>query len=217
MKSNTKFIAAVVAAAVSTTMIAQIANATAAVKTETEQAGELKTSVVKIPETGKIILDGVHGARLALFDGNVDTAKDLISDAEGRFDEHTAKFALKLAGDNSFAIPVDSGLQFADGFQPTEIHAEAITLAGGHIQDGNMDKAVKVMTDAGVKLDVKVVVLPVEAAAANLKQALADIDAGNIHQANMALKAVESSIVVEDYQPGALPAQGYPLNEILPG
>ncbi|WP_299842925.1 YfdX family protein [uncultured Roseovarius sp.] len=219
MKPNSSFIAALVAASVGLTAIAQITQAgtTTLTTSEVSQSGEVRQSSIKIPANGTHILDGVHGARLALFDGNLDMAKEMISGASDQFDDHAAKFAIKLAENDGYAIPVDSGIQFAEGFEPDETHGAAIEEAGAHIRSGDVDSAVTAMTGAGIDLDIRLVVLPVETAAANLKQALADIERGEIHKANMALKAVETSIVIEDYKPGALPAQGYPLTEILQG
>ncbi|KIC39045.1 hypothetical protein RA27_17980 [Ruegeria sp. ANG-R] len=217
MKPNSKFVAAVVAAALATTGVAQIASAASETAAETEQATQVAGQSIQIPENGKHILDGVRAARLALFDGNIDLAKEMIAASHDQINDRAAEYAVKLDANGGFALPVDSGLQFKDGFQPTDQHAPVINEAGALIQNGQVDEAISVMNDAGIELDIKVVMLPVGKAASQLDQAIADIEAGQIHKANMALKSVETSIEVQDYQPGGLPAQGYPLSEILTG
>lgn len=214
MKTNSKVVGALIAVAMGAGAFAQVANATTA--TETNEAQTVSNTIL-VPATGITILDGVHRARVALFDGNIDAAKELITGASEKFDDHAAKYVLKMPGDAGYGIPVDSGLQFAEGFQPTNAHTPAIAEAGQHAQNGDVETAVTIMTEAGIDLDVKVVVLPVATVTAQLKQALADIEAGHFHKANMALKAVETSVVVEDYKPDALPTQGYALDEILQG
>lgn len=217
MTSQPKIIVAVVAAAIGAAAIAQVANANSATNTETEAATEVQAMGINIPATGFTILEGAHNARLALFEGDVDVAKKLIADASSKFDERAAEIAMKITGQDGFAIPVDSGLQFAQGFEPTEEHAPAITQAGALIQQGELNAAVKVMSDAGIKMDYKVAILPVEMATVNLDQALADINAGQLQKADLALEAVGASVLIEDYTPDALPHQGYPLTEILRG
>ncbi|WP_196223503.1 YfdX family protein [Roseibium sp. RKSG952] len=217
MKANTKSVATIVALALATTSLSQIAFAETEVSSETETGGEVETQHIRIPATGKLILDGVRAARLALFDGNLDQAKEIVSASRGAIDEHAAKFSVHLSDSKGYALPVDSGLKFSDGFEPTDQHGASITQAGVMIQEGRVDEAIKVMSKAGVELDVAVVMLPVGATATHLEQALTDIEAGQIHKANMALKAVETSTVIQDFKPGNLPAQGYPLADILPG
>ncbi|WP_306112660.1 MULTISPECIES: YfdX family protein [unclassified Roseovarius] len=219
MKPNSTLLAVLIAASTGIAVVAQgvQAGTTTVTSSETETPGEVASSTLRIPASGTHILDGEHGARLALFDGNLDLAKEMISGASDQFHDHMANFAIRLSDAKMFVIPVDSGLQFAEGFEPNEAHSGVIEEAGVHIRSGDVDRAVDVMTGAGIELDVRVVALPVETAIANLKQALTDIEAGEIHKANMALKAVETSIVIEDYKPGALPAQSYPLAEILQG
>ena len=217
MKPNSKFTATIVAAALATTGVAEIANAASDTAAKDAEAVQVAGESIRVPANGKHILDGVHAARLALFDGNIDLAKDMISNSHNQINDHAAEFAVKLKDAKGFALPVESGLQFKEGFQPTDQHAPIINQAGAMIQNGQVDEAIGVMTNAGIELDIKVVLLPVAQTATHLDQALADIDAGHIHKANMALKAVETSIEIQDFQPGTLPSQGYPLSEILPG
>ncbi|WP_170565531.1 YfdX family protein [Ruegeria atlantica] len=217
MKPNPNFAAAIVTAAALTTGFAEPASAAAETKTGGEHTEQASGQSIRVPANGKHILDGVHAARLALFDGNTDLARDMISNAHNEINDHAAEFAIKLPDTVGFAIPVESGLLFRDGFQPTDQHAPTISQAGALIRNGQVDEAITVMADAGIELDIKVVMLPVEPTATHLQQALTDIKAGHIHKANMTLKAVETSIEIQDFQPGALPSQGYPLSEILPG
>lgn len=216
MKTNSKVAATIIAAALATTSISGIAQAATDVTTKTDVAGQTETQHIRVPATGKHVLEGVRAARLALFDGNLDLAKERVALSHHEIKKHAAKFAVKLEDGKGFGLPVDTGLQFAEGFEPKEAHGPAISEAGAILQEGRIDEAINVMSNAGVELDIAVVMLPVQSTTASLEQALTDIKEGHIHKANMALKSIETSIEVQDYKPDALPAQGYPETEVLP-
>ncbi len=211
MKSNAKLLA--LAVVIGASAIAQTAVADTTPKTETEEV--VKANSLKIPAIGGTLLNDVRKARMALFDGQLDTASGILEQATSYLGDETAKFAIK-SGDE-YGIPVDSGLSFAEDFTPAKAHAPAIAQAGEHVAQGDIDGAIQVMTDAGIGLDVKMVVVPFKATVDALEQATQDISAGEIHKANMLLKSIETSVTVDDFKPGQLPHQGYSLSEILGG
>lgn len=218
MKTQSKFIAGIVAASVSMAAIAPAAFAQDAVTTDTTQATQTaETGTLKIPAVGKVILNDIRSARVALFDGEIDAAKGIIGQAASYFGDKSAEYAIKLSDDDGFGLPVDSGIGFAEGFEPTQEHAPVIAKAGEHIQMGDHAGAIKTMSDAGIELSVQTVVVPFQSTVDNLEQAILDLDAGEVHKANMLLKSIETSIAVETFKTDAVPHQGYPLNEILPG
>lgn len=211
MTSNVKIL--VLAVAIGAGAIAQTAVADDTAKPAAEETA--KASSIKIPAVGGTLLNDVRHARMALFDGQAETASGILSQATSYLGDDTAKYAIKT--DGGYAIPVDSGVSFADGFTPTQDHAPAIAQAGQHMQQGDIDGAIETMTNAGVDLDVKMVVVPYKTTVDALEKAIEDIGAGDIHKANMVLKSIETSVKVDDFKPGHLPHQGYKLSEILGG
>ncbi len=213
MKSNVKILA--LAVAIGAGVVAQTAVADTAPKTEAGAEEVVKASSLKIPAVGGTLLTDVRKARMALFDGQLDTASGILGQATSYLGDETAKYAIKTG--DGYGIPVDSGVSFADDFTPTEDHAGAIAQAGEHVEQGDIDGAIMAMTDAGIDLEVKMVVVPYKATLDALEQAIQDIDAGQIHKANMLLKSIETSVTVDGFKPGHLPHQGYSLSEILGG
>jgi len=173
------------------------------------------SEVVKIPGGAKAVLKQVRSARLALFEGQPQAAKDLVAAARAGINDSLAKFAVKLGEKKGYGIPFDSSIEFSEQFKPTPEHRTVIAQAGQHIRQGNSADAVKMMSKAGIDLVVKLAVIPTGATVAKLDKAKTDIAEKRFYEANMALKSIESSIKVEAYNPAKLPKQGYPLKSIL--
>ncbi len=170
---------------------------------------------IKISGHAKAVLADVRGARFALFDGQTDAAMDLVKKARGIFNEKLAKFAIKFGENKGFGAPIDRSILFAEGFKPTPAHAAVIGKAGVLAQHGKTSDAVKMMKAADIELDVKYALLPISKSVASLDKAIIDINAGNFYEANMVLKSIETSVVVEEFEETAVPKQGYELKEIL--
>lgn len=219
MKTNTKLISAVVAATLGLGTIAPIAYAegttTDTTTTATQDAGDqIMVGKIAVPAIGITLLNDVHQARVAMFDGQIDAASGAVAQAASYLGEPAAKFAIKLS-DGTFALPIDSGLNFAEGFTPDQSHAAVINAAGEMLQKGDATGAIKTMRDAGIELAVNVVVVPFKATVDALETVVTDLEAEHVHKANMLLKSVETSPKVVSFSPDKLPKQGYALDEIF--
>lgn len=214
--------AVVLATAIAAGCLAQAAQAETAAKptttpttTPTAKAEASHAASIKIPAIGMTLLNDVRNARMALFDGQTEAAAGILGKATSYMGGKTADYAIQLK--DGYGLPLDSGLGFSEGFVPTKAHAHAISQAGKHMQAGEVARGLKAMADAGVKLEVKMVVVPYKATVDALEKALQDISAGAFHKANMELKSIETSVQVNAFTPGNLPHQGYALSDILAG
>ncbi|WP_371168872.1 YfdX family protein [Aliiroseovarius sp. 2305UL8-7] len=216
MKINSKFITAVVATSIGLGAIGQVALADTGTSTNaTTEVTKMTAGELAVPAIGVTLMTDVHKARVAMFDGQIDAASAVLAQATSYLGDDAAKFAIKLPGDSGYGLPVDGGLSFAEGFTPTQDHAGTINAAGELMQKGDQNAAIKMMTDAGIKLAMNVVVVPYKSTVDGLEKAVVDLDGGEIHSANMTLKSIETSPEVVSYAPDALPKQGYALDEIF--
>ncbi|WP_261841326.1 YfdX family protein [Aliamphritea ceti] len=164
---------------------------------------------IKIPGHAKSVLADTRAARVALFEGQTDAAIDLVQKALDTFDAGVADYAVELDDDSGFGIPVDSSVEFNEGFQPTDADAKVINQAGQLAQKGDSKAAVKTMIEGGIELDFKYAMLPVAPTVVSLNNALDDLQDGSFYEANIALKAIETSLVIEDYGVADTPKQGF--------
>lgn len=194
-------------AGLSTTAIAKTKTPVAEVVTQ-------NTQLVQVSSEAQVIVSNIQNARLALFDGQVDAAKDLVKKARAEFKNGLEQYAIKDAK-AGYVIPLQSGVVFAEGFQPNEKHMPAITEAGEVLRNGDMVKAVNIMTKAGVDLNVATMVIPVKSTMSGLDKALKNLDNGDYYAANLTLKTIESALDLRSYNTGDLPQQGYAVTDVM--
>lgn len=222
MLQKTNTLALTLSAVIAATALSQSAFATeqaAAKNTNTDQsktASAAKSQApvyvvdsIKIPGHAKSVLSDIRGARFALFDGQTKAAMDLVQKARTTFDRDVWKYAIKLEGNRGYGIPVDNSIDFAENFKPSPQHAKVIKAAGALAQQGKATQAVKSMVDAGMALSFKYALLPVGSALKSLEKAKSDMKANNFYEANMALKSIEASVLVTEFDASETPQQGY--------
>lgn len=216
MFSRSKVPAVLMAVILGTSALSPLAMAEEVVSTSAVQSdGVVKTSSLDISPVGKDVLTSIYNARLAIFDGKVDDAKKMISDASDKLNKDLTKFLVKQ--DQAVVLPVDSGIRFKDGYTPDKDHAQVLAEAGKLINNGQVETAVDNMVKAGIELNIQVAMLPYQQALTGLTEAQKDISAGHVQKANMTLKSIETSVSVADFQPGQMPSQGVSASDIKSG
>lgn len=169
---------------------------------------------LKISGHGKAVISDVRSARVALFEGQVDAALDLVKKARDVFDYTVVNYAVKLTSSDGYGVPVDRSITLAEGFKPTKEHAEIINKAGSLAQQGKTEQAITLMKESGIDLDIQYALLPVLKNISNLEKAISDINDEKFYEANMMLKAIEASVIFEELNVEEIPQQGYQLKDI---
>ncbi|MCB1339299.1 MAG: YfdX family protein, partial [Maritimibacter sp.] len=105
-------------------------------------------------------------------------------------------------------LPFDMSMTLSEDFTVTDESKEALDKANGLIQQGSTDDAIEVLRLASVDVNVTSALLPVVATTDQLEQARTLIDEGKYFEANLALKAIEDSVIVRSFSIDAIPQQG---------
>jgi len=156
----------------------------------------------------------VRAARIAIFNGQPDQAKSFVDNAHKDFEAAQATmdtYAIKgkkTPKEGDAYLPFDSSLSLAEGFVPTPDKTDSLSKANEHLAKGESKQAVDVLKLANIDVTVSAALIPAKAGLAHVSDAAKLIGEKKYYEANLALKAVEDSIVTENYAVDAVPAQG---------
>lgn len=215
-----QILAAAVAATLSTGMIASMAtSAFAAEKTPTATQAPAKDQAaksvaekdfVKVSKDALTSMHDVHGARLAIFNGQPEQARTYVDAAESRMDaavKDADKFALdtKAPKSNDNYVPFDASLTVLNSFEPTPENAKHIEKANAQLHQGKKKEAIESLKLAEIDVAVTTSMVPVKFAKENIDQAAKFVAEHKYYEANLALKAVDDAILVETYAVDSVP------------
>lgn len=235
MNTHTKIAVVAISALMSASSLATVVpafagNATPAATTaapaQPAASRASKDAVAKVSETAKddaIIktvddaykaMREIQAARLAIFNGSTDDATKLVDEAQvsmkaaqdqaKTYEIKTAKQA--NAGDAY--IPFDTSLTLAEGFKPTTEKQAAIVQANEHLSKGHHKEAVKVLKAGNIDVVASAALIPANASLSHINDAVSLMKDKKFYEANLALKAVQDSVIIDSYGTDAIPTQG---------
>ena len=165
---------------------------------------------VKVSDDALTSMHDVHGARLAIFNGEPQKALTYVDAAVTRIGaavKDADKFALETKApktDDSY-VPFDANLTVLNAFEPTKEKAEHIAKANEHLHKGEKQEAIKSLKLAEIDVAVTTSMIPVQFAKERIDQAAKLVAAHKYYEANLALKSVDDSVLVETYAVDAVP------------
>lgn len=169
----------------------------------------------------------VRWARVALFDGEPDRAKDFLKEAKqnlGAAEKAAPELTVTVksqtkVGDKTVTtdeatqtmdyVPIDAGLVLAEDFVPTPDKEAKIKEANEHLKKGDSAKAVETLRAADIEVSASRVLMPLKTTMKHVDTALALLDEHKYYQANLALKAAEDGLITDTvvlYGPVAAPS-----------
>ncbi len=170
-------------------------------------------AIPKLSQMGFDTMRAIRGARIAIFNGNVDMASKLVGTAEAdvKLAEKDAgvlgpdgTFTVKAPGDvgsNKTAddrmVPIDGQIVLADSFVNTPEKADALKKANEHIAKGDHQKAAEVLKLAAVDVSFSRVMMPLAATQAHIQTAMDLLAKKQYYEANLALKAAEDGLRID--------------------
>ncbi len=183
-------------------------------KTSTEKADKKQAELLRSSDEAYQALRDVHAARLAIFNGKPDIADQHIAAASEQL-KAAAADAKGLAIDTAKAksnddsyIPIDISMSLSEGFVPTDVKTEKIKQANEHIAKGDEKKAVEVLKLADIDVTIAAALLPIDASVRHVSDAVDLMAKKQYYEANLALLAIENSVLIESFGIDSVPAQG---------
>lgn len=177
-----------------------------------------------VSKEGRIAMREIRWARVAMFDGNVEQADDLLKKSRQYLTQVekqapelvvTVKTSEKVGGKTvrneketvtNDLVPIDAGLTLAEDFVSTPEKQEKIKKANAHLNNKETSKAVQVLKEADIGVSVSRVLMPVKDTIKRVDKAIELVGKQQYYEANLALKAVEDSLIVDSvllYEPVA--------------
>ena len=156
----------------------------------------------------------IHAARLAIFNGDIDSATKFTSEAQTNFnmaEKAVSEYQIKTnksANSADAFIPFDMKIELSEGFVPTEDKHEHLVKANEYLKSGDQQKAIEVLRLANIEVTVSAAMLPAKSSMKHVKDAVDLLKNSKFYEANLALKAVEDSVILDFYSIDAIPVQG---------
>jgi hypothetical protein len=216
MKIKTNIAALAAAGLIATSPLVMLNNASASTTTPAAEVtiDSRDQAIIKTVDEAMQGLRQIHAARLAIFNGDTDVALKHVTAAEVDFTAieqaiNTHQVAPTTPNNKTDAyIPFDMTVGLAEGFVPSEEMTGKLREAGQQFEQGNHKRAIEVLRLANIDVTVSASLLPAKATLAHVKDAIKLIEAKKYYEANLALKALEDSVVFESYSADTVPTQG---------
>jgi hypothetical protein len=170
-------------------------------------------------ESGHGAMRDIEDARFAIFDGDTKTALTLMQSAKSALARARSEApayarlesrAPSASGSTSNAavvqrVPIDGQLVLADNFVMTPEKQEHINKADEHLKKGEHEKALEELRLGEVDVDYTQLLIPIAQSQEHLDRAITLANDGRYYEANLALKAIEDSVVAESVDFADLP------------
>ncbi|MGB0723391.1 MAG: YfdX family protein [Gammaproteobacteria bacterium] len=166
--------------------------------------------LVKVSKDALLGVRDVHSARLAIFNGESERARIFVDAAKTRIDlavNEAREYALDIKAPKSddYYVPFDASLTIMGAYEPSEKKARHIAKANRHVRRGEQKQAVAELKLAEIEVAVSTGLVPIEFAQEHVAQASRLVADHKYYEANLALKAIDDSVVVETFAVDELP------------
>jgi len=158
---------------------------------------------VKVSEDTMLSMQDINEARLALFNGQLETARIEVDAALTRINsavDEAEQYAVdvKAPHQDDLYVPFDTSVTLADTYEPNDVKADAAKVqARKHMHKGAESDATDKFKLSEVDFAVSAGLVPVKFAQQQVVDASKLIDKGDYYEANLALKAVDDAVIVQ--------------------
>lgn len=152
----------------------------------------------------------IRAARFAIFDGSTDAAQTLVdaalSDmAKARKAAANAMPSNAKAGIAPDLAPFDVSMAVGEDYVLTPAKQQSIAKANEHLAKGDQQKAAETLRLANINVLTNAALVPTVSASEHLTEASELLKAGKYYDANLALKAIEDSVVIQSFDVDGVP------------
>jgi hypothetical protein len=196
-------------------------NVNAADKTPADKAHTAKATakngltrdLTKVSHDGYGAMRAIHGARIAIFNGETKLVDEMLAKAQKGLDAAAAdaqKFATdmktenhgktgekKSASDPMDLIPINSDIMIADTFVPSPEKKAHIEKANAHLKSGHSKEAIEELQLGEIDVIYTLMLLPLESTKKRVADAEGFAKEHKYYEANLALKAAEDGLIAE--------------------
>ena len=152
---------------------------------------------LKLSQEGYQTMRDIRLARISIFDGDTQGAKDLLTQATQALDA-VDQTAVKATSDvKADLLPIDGEIIVSDNFIDTPVKRQHIGKANAHLKQGHATMARDELRLAEVDASFSRILMPVDATRRHLNAAATLIRSDQFYEANMALKAAEDGLLVD--------------------
>jgi hypothetical protein len=177
---------------------------------------------LKLSDDGLSALNNVHAARIAIYNGDTDAAQSYIqkaqtltatADKDATTLDKVAKLDTKdkTASDGTRFLPINAQISVQDDYALKPTESGHLQKAKAAMQQGDNKAAIEHASLIDQAVSYTYVAVPYDQLKSNIDKAAQDMKDQKYHQANLALKSVEDSVVIDqmivDGTPAAQPAQ----------
>ena len=157
---------------------------------------------IRLSEDGAKAARTVSLARVAIFDGQTQEAKDLLDQAKTALDaaaKDVDKLAIKTSKHNDLGpmVPIDARLSVIDAYTLTPEKKAEIGKVNEHLRKGETKKALEVLRPIDVQLTLTSMFMPLNPTTKAVEQAKTLLADHQYYEANLALKKAEDSWVID--------------------
>jgi hypothetical protein len=166
--------------------------------------------LVKVSDDALLSMRDLHSARLAIFNGESDRAQTFVDAAKTRIgvaENDARKYALDIKApkaDDQY-VPYNANLTVLDTYKPTKEKAKQIARANKHLNKGEQKKALETLKLSDIDVAISPSLVPVEFAKQQIMHASEYVEQGKYYEANLALKAVDDSVLFENFSVDNVP------------
>ncbi len=156
----------------------------------------------------------IRAARIAIFNGDTDSAVNFAHDARTFLGAAEAMMAdyevktVKTAAEGDGYMPFDGSISLSEGYVATPEKQTILQEANELLRTGEHHSAIEKLKLADIDVTTSVAMIPVKKSISHVETAEKLMKEGRWYQANLALKAVEDSVLVESFDINSAPAQG---------
>lgn len=161
-----------------------------------------QTIISKPGQQGMEAMKDIQFARLALFRGQPESAKDLVNKAQlllkkdQDWSSAKAKNKKTLQSDD-FYVVIDSSLMLTEDFSANDEKKKAIQKANSHLSNGDKKGAIETLHLAGIDVAETQLLMPLKQTIAKVDKAREMLNDGKYYEANLALKGAEDGIITD--------------------
>ncbi len=171
-----------------------------------------QSKIIQTSEETFAALREVQSARLAIFNAKPKIAVKIIVSARDHL-QNAMKDAKNIAvktgkSKSDLYVPFDVSMSLAEGYKEMKNKSEKIKKANKYIEKGKEKKAIEVLKLANVDVTITAALIPIKAANNHVSDALKLLKEKKYYEANLALKALSDSVIVESYGVDEIPVQG---------